>query len=280
MNNQLKHQSKDLEIRSTEQNSLIGSWIKDDNEYQVAVTYGEKKIGDFTREDMTRLVEVMAKWRILLGVTSDSTEGELVIICQFVYDNFKKFTLGDIKLAMNWVISGKIEMGFVSQKNISSYYVSRALNLYDEHKRTIVNKIWDEKTRYLIRVEDEKSKQIKETKEEKANSFKELILTMYNQHTNGGEFYDLGDMVYEWLKKTNQLERNIDIINSAIKYGHEKLIEEKVNSKIKNKLYLTFDDASDDERRKKKYGREYMIKNYFDKVGIGELVSNINPKDF
>jgi hypothetical protein len=266
-------------MQSSEQNKLIGNWIKDENEYQIALTYSEKKIGEFNRDDMTKLVEVMAQWRLLLGVTSDSTEAELIVICQFVYDNFKKFTLSDIKLAMNWTIAGKVEVGFVSQKNISSYYVSRALNGYEEVKRSIFNRMMEERNRYLNRLEDQKSKQIVETPEEKADGFKEFILSMYNQHINGGVFYDLGDMVYDWLKKTNQLDRNAEVINAAIKFGHEKLMEEKMSAKFKNKLYDAIDEASD-ERKKKKYAREYMIRKYFDKVGIGELVSKINPKDF
>ena len=89
------------------QNVLIGDWIRNDTEIAVAQTFSEKRIGSFDREDMAKLVEVMAKWRVLLGVNNDSSETELIVICQFVYDNFKKFTLMDIKLAMNWAVSGK-----------------------------------------------------------------------------------------------------------------------------------------------------------------------------
>ena len=265
-------------MQSSEQNKLIGDWIKDENEYQIALTYSEKKIGEFNRDDMTKLVEVMAQWRLLLGVTSDSTEAELIVICQFVYDNFKKFSLSDIKLAMNWTIAGRVEVGFVSQKNISSYYVSRALNGYEEVKRSIFNRMMEERNRYLNRLEDQKSKKIVETPEEKADGFKEFILSMYNQHINGGVFYDLGDMVYDWLKKTNQLDRNAEVINAAIKFGHEKLMEEKMSAKFKNKLYDAIDEASD-ERKKKKYAREYMIRKYFDKVGICLLYTSPSPRD-
>ena len=278
MNNNIQ-KTEDNSIQKIQSNTLLGNWIKDENDYQIALTYSEKKIGEFNRDDMTKLVELMAQWRLLLGVTSDTTEAELILICQFVYDNFKKFTLSDIKLAMNWTISGKVEVGFVSQKNISSYYVSRALNGYEEVKRSIFNRMMEERNRYLNRLEDQKSKQIVETPEEKADGFKEFILSMYNQHINGGEFYDLGDMVYNWLKKTNQLDRNSEVINAAIKFGHDKLIEEKVTAKFKNKLYDVIDEGLD-ERKRKKYARAYMIKKYFDNIGIGELVSKIKPSDF
>ncbi len=76
---------------SVKQNKLIGDWIQNEVEYEVAKTFDGKRIGQYTKEDMTKLVELMAHWRVLLGVTSDSTEIELVVICQFVYDNFKKY---------------------------------------------------------------------------------------------------------------------------------------------------------------------------------------------
>jgi len=280
MNNHLQIESKNYKIALEGQNKLIGTWIKDEQEYQIAQTYSEKKIGDYNREDMTKLVEVMAQWRLYLGVGAESTETELVVICQFLYDNFKKFTLSDIKLAMNWTISGIIDLEYVSTKVFSSFYVSRALNSYEAKKRSLVNKIMEERDKHLSWIESEKSKNIKETPEEKANSFKEILMSMYKMHQNGVDFYDLGDMVYEWLKKTNKLSRSSETINDAVKYGHDKYYEEKTNKSFRGKIYETIDNEEDKERRKKKYARMYMIKHFFDNATIGEMINSIKPSDF
>ena len=145
----------------------------------VANTYNEKRIGEYTSEDMKGLVEVMAKWRLLLGVNNtDSTEVELIVICQFVYDNFKRFTLEDIKLAMNWAISGKIDMQFVSTKSISAMYVSKALNQYEDEKRAIVQRIAESKEAYERKKSREQN--IEVSPQEKANSFKNILLDAYN----------------------------------------------------------------------------------------------------
>lgn len=253
---------------------MIGNWIKSDEEHAVALTYGEKRIGDFNREDMTKLVEVMAQWRILLGVTSDSTEQELIIICQFVYDNFKKYTLSDIKLAMNWTISGKIDVGFVSQKNISSYYVSRALNAYDEHKRRIYNKFMYEREKHLSRLEQAPPDR---TPEEKANTFKSLIVGMYESHMNGSFFIDFGDFVYNWLKKTNQLSRDKAVIDEAVNYGRDRYLEERRKESINLSSAI---EPEAKEQRQKKLARHYMIMKYFESTSVGQIVQSIKPEQF
>jgi len=258
------------------QNKLIGNWITNDEEYQVALTYGEKRIGQFDREDMVRLVEVMAQWRILLGVTSDATEQELIIICQFLYDNFKKFTISDIKLAMNWTISGKVEVGYVTQKNISSYYISRALNAYEDEKKRIYNKLM-----YDREIELERQKQLEQSKitpQDKANIFKEAILTMYKSHMDGRPIIDFGDVVYNWIKRTNQLSQDAKTINDAIKYGQDMYIEERKNSGGINPFAnLKTDDKED---RQKKLSRQYMIIQYFNNHSMLEIISKIRFEDF
>ena len=281
MSNQLqKTPSSNSQALSKRQNNLIGEWIQNDTEYAIAQTYSEKRIGDFNREDMTKLVELMAQWRLLLGVTSESTEQELIVICQFVYDNFKKFTLSDIRLAMNWTISGKIDVGFVSQKSISSYYVSKAINAYEEHKREIFNNFMERRDRHLQR--QQINAKVEPTPQEKANTFKDLIVGMYKSHQNNLQFYDFGDFVYNWLKQTNQIKATPEEINAAVFYGQEKYRAERRGEAAANimKQMVTNDVPDNKEDRQKKYAREYMIVKYFERHTIGEIVSKIHPSQF
>lgn len=217
----------------------------------------------------------MAKWRILLGVTSESTEAELIIICQFVYDNFKKYTLSDINLAMTWTISGKIDVGFVSQKNISSYYVSRALNAYDEEKRRIYNQLMTQREKEIRKLED---KQPEPSPEERANIFKSMIVSMYESFKNGEDFYDFGDSVYNWLKRTNQLNTNKVIIDQAVQYGKDRYLEERRKQNI-NQIATSL-EPNTREFREKKLARHYMILQYFESKNIAELIQSIKPQQF
>ena len=258
------------------QKTLIGTWIQSEDERQVALTYGEKRIGQYDKEDMIGLVEVMAQWRILLGVTTEATEQELIIICQFLYDNFKKFTLSDIKLAMNWTISGKVDVGFVTQKNISSYYISRALNAYEEEKKRIYNKLMYERDKEL-----EKQKQLEQSKvtpQDKANIFKEAILTMYKSYKEGRPVIDFGDFVYNWLKRTKQLSRDAKIVSDAIKYGQDMYLEERKKGGGLNPFANISTDNKED--RQKKLSRQYMIMHYFDSHTMPQIIAKINIQDF
>ncbi len=260
----------------TKRNNIIGSWVQSEDDNAIAKTYLDKKIGDFDREDMKLLVEVMAQWRVLLGVTSDSTENELIIICQFLYDNFKKYTLADIKLAMNWTISGKLDVGYVSQKTISSYYISRALNAYDEYKRNIYNNMMQRRDNYLNRVEMEQKPEL--TADDKANNFKNLILGLYDSFQKGNFFVDFGDFVYNWLKKTNQITNDKAVIAAAVKYGKEQFIEQRRNENIQ-RLVKAIEPESR-EFREKKLARHYIITIYFKENTIQSIINKINPSQF
>jgi succinate dehydrogenase flavin-adding protein (antitoxin of CptAB toxin-antitoxin module) len=281
MKNELqKTPSNSSRAVSVKQNKLIGDWIQNEVEYEVAKTFDGKRIGDYTKEDMTKLVELMAHWRVLLGVTSDSTEIELVVICQFVYDNFKKYSLADIRLAMNWAISGRIDVGFVSQKSLSSFYVSKVLNAYDDRKRDIYNGFMERRDRHLQRLEIDKKSE--PTVEEKAKLFKEMLMGLYTSHQNNQPFYDFNDFVYNWLKSTGQIQATQEEINAAVFYGQEKYRDERRQQNAANILrqISNMDVGDNKEEKQKKYAREYIIKKYFDKYTIGEIISKIKPSQF
>mgnify|MGYP007090091109 CR=1 FL=1 len=280
MKNEVVKKADNQLSSSFKNNKLLGDWIQNETEHAIALTYSEKKIGDYNREDMTKLVELMAQWRLLLGVTSESTEAELIVICQFVYDNFKKFTLSDIRLAMNWAISGKTDIGFVSQKSISSFYVSKAINAYEDYKRQIFNDLMERRERYLQR--NNVNQPVEPTPEEKANTFKDLIVGMYKSHKNGQAFYDFGDFVYNWMKSTNQLKASPEEVNAAVFYGQEKYRAERRGEVAANimKNLINNDVPDNKEQRQKKYAREYMIMKYFEKHTIGEIISKIHPNQF
>ena len=272
-----KQESQNSQIQLKKPNNLIGKWIQNETEHAVALTYTEKKIGYFSREDMTKLVEVMAKWRLLLGVTTDSTEHELVVICQFIYDNFKNYTLSDIEMAMNWSIAGRLDLGFVSQKTISSYYVSKAINAYNDEKRIIFNKIIESKEKHERWLEQQQKKVL--TPLEKANNFKDIVVMMYSVLDSEGVFYDIGDMVYNWLKKTNQLDTTKETIDKAVQYGRNRFFEEVAEQSIRKRLSQTSNDETR-EQKQKKYAREYMVKSYFNSHDISEVLSKIQLSHF
>lgn len=267
---------------SNKQNELIGSWIENETELELVQTFSTKRIGHFTKEDMAQLVELMAKWKVLLGAANEATSAELVLICQFIYDNFKKFTLEDIKIAMNWAISGKIDMSFVSTKTISALYVSKALQLYEDEKKLIINKIAAEKAAF------ERKESINNatpaTPQEKANIFKSLLIDVYINYKENGKFFDFKDFVYNWMKNNKIFIPSKKDINDAMIYGETKNREYKQLEQKDKKEFLNatkYFESQDDEYKKKKFARQYIVTQFFDKLNnLQELLSYIKLEQF
>jgi hypothetical protein len=236
----------------------------------------EKKIGKFNRDEMGDIVDVLANWRLLLGVTSDATQEELIFITQFLYDNYKHLTLSDLKMAKDWSITSKIDVGFVTQKTFSSYYISRCLNAYEEEKRKIINEISQRKERY----ESKKALEIPQrlSAEEEAKSFKDYLLTLYRAYSEDREFYDLGDMVYNWGKSVGLINPQNKEISDALVYANERLREFKQSE---NRLIASKNiESIDDETRKKKFARVFVITNMFRNYALSEIVQKINIEYF
>ena len=245
----------------------------------VVQTFSEKRIGDFNKEDMKGLVEIMGKWRFLLGVQSESSDSELIFICQFIYDEFKKFTLSDIRLAMNWAISGKTDMTFVSHKSLSAAYVSKAIQAYEDEKRSIVKRIAYDKEAY------ERNKHVNEplniSPEEKANTFLSILMDAYKKYKEKGDFYDLGDFIYNWMKKFKIANITKEVVNDAMIYGETRYREYKAEQKHDAGMRrIKIMDSGDDESNKKKFAREYIIRKFFDKVEFDQLVKLVKIEQF
>ena len=164
--------SPNLGIASIKPNKLIGDWINNNEQYAIAQTFSEKKIGQFDKNDMAKLVDAIATWQVMLGIGNDTTEQELVFICQFIYDNFYTLTLSDINMAMKLVVSQKIKLEYTSQKKITALYVSKSLNAYVEYKTDIYNEILRNKVKHIDKLESKNIRVL--TQNEKANDFKKL----------------------------------------------------------------------------------------------------------
>ena len=256
-------------------NNLIGEWIKTDDELAAVRTFSEKRIKDYTSEDMAELVKVMAQWRLLLGVTNDSTETELVVICQFIYDNFGKFTLADIRLAMNWSISGKIDVGFVTQKNISAFYISKCMQSYESRKMHLVNEIAHNKHRYESRRDLDTKTEV--TPEYKCQVFKEYLISIYESYKENNTFWDTQESIYKWMKSTSQINPSKDEIDEALNYADVKLRKEKEERYMESVLKRIKPTSADQnpEEKRKKYAREYIVCKKFDEMDIIQLLKKV-----
>ena len=254
-------------------NPLLGDWITNDNELAIAKTITEKKIGNFDKIDMAALVEVMAQWRLLLGVTSDSTEQELIFICQFIYDNFPNLTLSDVKKAMNWAISGKLDLAYVSTKSISGLYVSKCLNTYEDHKAKILNEIAYNKQKHEDRLSIDSPSNV--TALEKATIHKEYLINIYEKYHESNKIDDWGSIMYKWFRAIKMIQPNQDEVNEAVLAAQNRLIRERQESFNMFTKPTKQDIGISDEEKKKRYAREFFIAKIFDQYDIVELIKLI-----
>lgn len=259
-------------MQSKKPNKLIGNWLTTKEEHLIAHTMSEKRIGQFDRLDMESLVDVLANWRLMLGVTSDTTQEELIFITQFIYDNYKHLTLADIKTAKDWAIMGKIDVGFVTQKTFSSYYISRSINAYEDEKRRIINEIDFKKERYEMRKAIENPPEI--APEQRMKSFQEHLVTMYQSYHEGGDPYDIGDIVYNWMKAEKISVPNQTEVHEAMIYATEKMREYKAE-RLKEKTKFSYEDEKSDENMKKKFARSFVRNKIFEKYPLSELIKRI-----
>ena len=263
-------------MQSAKPNELLGNWLTTAEDNKIASTLSEKRIGQFDRVDMADIVDLMAQWRLMLGVTTDTTQEELIFITQFIYDNYKHLTLSDLNIAKNWSILGRIDVGFVTQKTFSSYYVSRSINAYELEKRKIINEIAEKKQRYETRKAIDNP--TPQSAEEKANSFKDHILTMYRASNEDRPIIDLADMVYNWLRAVGFLKLSDAEIKEAMIHANDRLREMNYqDNKFNAKNNL---DPQTDELRKKKFAREYVINKLFKKISVSDIVSKISIEYF
>jgi hypothetical protein len=271
-------ESKDLQKQSLNQSYLIGDWIKNDEELSVAKTIEGKLLGNYNRSDMANLVDIIARWRVLLGVQVEMSAEELIFLCQFIYDNFKYCTLNDIELTMSWVVSGKINPEYVSQKTISAFYVSKCINLYFQRKREIVNEILQNKHKM-----DEKKeiKKIDLSATEKAESFKNHIIIVYRNYKEDGWLLDFGDFIYDWMKRANLVRLTQLEIDNALQYANQRFNSDKNDiNKIRLNIKFGLNNDKSIEQIKKKFAREYVIVQFFKNREIKEIISLIKLEQF
>jgi len=269
--------SPNLGIASTKPNKLIGDWINNNEQYAIAQTFSEKKIGQFNKSDMAQLVDAIATWQVMLGIGNDTTEQELVFICQFIYDNFDTLTLSDINMAMKLVVSQKIRLEYTSQKKITALYVSKSLNAYVEYKTELYNEILRNKQKHLDKIEAKNVRVL--TQSEKANDFKNHCIAMYKNYEEDGWTIDFGDFFYNWMKRLNLI--NEAIIPQALSYAETRYINDKKNpNSFAMAIKMGLNNIDSIKFQKKKYARQYVVNMFLAENDIIDIIKKINPQQF
>jgi hypothetical protein len=102
-----KAQSHALSQQQTKwQTNLVG-FTRNETEKRFLSSLNDKTIEHYkTKEDYTRLIQVVTKWRIMLGLSKDMSEEELKINVQFIKNSYGKLTAKEIELAIDLSLQG------------------------------------------------------------------------------------------------------------------------------------------------------------------------------
>jgi hypothetical protein len=227
-------------------------------------------------ELMSSLIDVLAKWRWMSGVSNnsqgeDDIAKELVYLSEFVVKNYNNITIDEISLCIDLSLTNKLDVDVNTYNSFSPMYVSRILNAYIEYKRVLYNNIYSKKD-----LEDSrKFLEKKPTPEEKMHSMIDLIKYFYDEYKKEGEVKDHFNAIYNYLKRTNRITLSKDIIDQALEYGKRRSVEH-IN---------TYWDLLDRDKPKgdeivKRFARNYCVQMIFDTIDLNDFCSKIKVDEF
>jgi hypothetical protein len=241
---------------------MIGGWATTEVEKQMATTFSEKRIRQYDNTDMSKLMELIGEWRYLLGLTSQVSDKELIIMTKFVSNSFPQYTYTDIKTAMMMALQGKLDIPFTPLVNFSAKYIADALNEYGYIKSKFVNETIYKNDKKLSSM----GKPRKYTPEERMAIFADILSVTYKIAVEKGEVIDIDDKIYKWLRATNQLVMSKEEINEAVRYANDKYNKDTLTQK--SNFYKV-----DKDTKLKKYGREHVIVKYFVSNPLTKILS-------
>lgn len=258
-----------------QQNPLRGDWIKSDFESLVVATYDEKKIGAYNKEDMEKLVELVGKWRFMIGATAEAKDVELIVACQFIYDHYGHLTIADVNQAMVLAVKDTFDIK-MSLKTISTAYIAKCLNGWEEIKRKAVNEIAAAKEKHELSA----MSRVEVSPEKKAAMHKDYVAEIYTKFKATGNLYDFGDTIYDWLrKKAKVLAPKKEVVDAALSYANDRMIQlRQSESEEFKKMSLGY--GLNEEDKRKKFAREYILKEYFKANDLSTIIGLIKPEHF
>jgi hypothetical protein len=227
--------------------------------------------------DINSLIDVLGKWRWMSGVSSnnqdeDDVAKELVLLSKFVLSNYNNLTIEEINLAIDLSLTDKLDCDVRTYNTFSPMYVSRILNAYKDYKKRMFKSIKerkdaDENKRALISVV---------TPQIKMDGMIDLIKMFYEEYKSIGVVNDYFNAVFFFLKRTNRIKLEKNVIEDAKEYGRIKS-REHINSYFANAIG---DEKPNKEDIEKRFSRNYCVQVYFDTLNLEELLSQITIAEF
>ena len=264
-------------LQEKQENTLI-KFVQNQEEYNFNLAFHNKSLKQYSNnEHIDDLIGLLAKWRWMSGVSSinqneDEIAQELALISKFVISNYPYLTLEEISLAIDLSLTDKLDCDVKTYNTFTPMYVSRILNAYKQYRLDVYNKLKANEVIAKQKIEKEK----KLSPQEKMDATIDLINYFYEQYNTSGEVNDLFNTVYSFLKRTNNIDINKELIDEALAYGTE-----KANALFNKQYDVLFNkNKFDTDYWQKHHARNYCVGKLFSKIKIEELISKIKVEDF
>jgi len=238
--------------------------------------YSLKRIKQFkSNDELKPLIDLIGKWRFYIGVKEELTQEELFMNINFIKDNFSELNLMDIDQAINLSIKGDLDVDVEHYQSFTPLYISRILKAYKIYKGEVMTTI-----RETINKNDNKPKELSDVDRV---ALTRASLSVLYESRNNENFYDYGNVTYDFIKKNNLFPITKELVEKAMKFGKEKTRDNTRNSAITDALHNT-EKYVKEAKAKKDYNirqnaRNYVVRewlNTFDQKSFDKFLKSIN----
>lgn len=186
---QLTRQKNYMELAKTDEQRLF-----------VSVLFANKPISSYKKEEMGEIIELIAKWRYLVGINSTLEPIELKALTDFIQLNYGNLTVQEINLAINLSLKGTLDVDNRPYGSFSALYISTILNAYLDYRIKLLKEI-----RQIQEEVEEKQlleqKSVPPPPEVQASDMRDILKNAFITYDKDKFFADPFFLIYNFLKK-------------------------------------------------------------------------------
>jgi hypothetical protein len=240
----------------------------------------DKKISYFkTKEDFSKLVQIVTKWRIMIGLSKEMSEEELKINVQFIRENFNALTLKEIDLAINLSLRGDLGVDVEPYGNFSPLYISRILNGYLRKCEEQINKLIQRKKTLDRNVEEPKLSYEEELKQ-RIEYIKNYARWVREKEKYYGDF---NHIIWDFLNNNNLIDPSDEILNEAKEFADEEIKRDNDSMGLE-KLLRTMgnkDREFEKKKRQEMYGRFFVMRKFWRSIkDLDKFFNQFKPQQY
>jgi hypothetical protein len=220
-------------------------------------------------KDLNPLVNVVAKWRMYIGLPKDDISEELSIVADFLFKQYSFLTIAEIELAYTLSVTNKLkDVEFYG--SFSPLYVGKVLDSFLYYRKLTLADTIRRKQRYDNEIKELENRP---TPEKQCHDLKLAIKDIYEEYKTNGIIRDPFNICYNFFRKTKMLVVKKDEIEKAMEYGKKMYL-----SKERNLFDKVTESTKDSEIQR--YARNWCVQNYFNNNNIDIILNNIKVEHF